>query len=860
MLQNSRHAAPLLLLVLLPIFVNAPALSGYFNTDPTLQFIGLAQNMRGGWLSPPMGWLDPSVGYITEAVGHLVASDWFHGIIPWWNPYSGIGMPLAAEMQTSAFFLPFVLLLAFSHGWLWLEVTLQIGCGVFTYLLLVQLGLARLAAFFGGALFALSPEFFLCPSAPITALPFLPLLLLGIERAAAAAAQRRRSGWNLIPVALAYAIYGGNPEVAMFEFLLAGGWAAWRLAAMPPAAMPRFAGKLVLGGGIGALLCAPLVVPFEEYLPLADIGLHTGVFAIVRLGQNQMPLQVLPFLYGKFGTTTPPGLEAMFGGGYVRVPGWVSLPVLALALAALWRQGGLAGLRWVLLGWVVLWEARYAGFGPALALLNAIPGVASTDATRYSGGALYFAVITLAALGLDDVQRLAAISGTRLAGVLLSLSGILAALVLPALGFIAAWYRAVPRDMGVALATEAFGAAVLLAACVLMRAGRARLLAPLLLLGPFLTLLLPQFAGMRAGETDLAPIRFLQDHLGSGRMTSLGPLDLNFGVPYGVASINFFALPSPRAFTDYIVSQLDPEADRNAYQGTEPGAQNLFLQHIPQYEALGVRYIITPSGTGGTLMPSFAPIDPGTRNFPHPLIPGGPDLVGTMWSHLPFTSVDGISVVVGTYLGRARGPVTATICAGKICDSGTADAGRAADDAMMTFSFPSPLTVPPGAALAYRFSHATGAPVAIWMVPDGFGHEVPSYAFLAAGPVHGPMLVFRDNFAAIYELPDPAPYAQIADAGCQLSIVSRQHMRSLCPGPSVLMRREMYYPGWAATVNGAPAAVSQAGLFQSVRVPAGAAEVRFSYAPPHIRAACALALAGLGFWVAFSRGSKRSLF
>ena len=88
-------------------------------------------------------------------------------------------MPLAAQMQTEAFFLPFVLLLHWDAGWLAQRVLLQMLCGLFAYAFLLEIGLRRAASFFGGALFALSPLFFLDPHAAIAPLPFLPLLLSG---------------------------------------------------------------------------------------------------------------------------------------------------------------------------------------------------------------------------------------------------------------------------------------------------------------------------------------------------------------------------------------------------------------------------------------------------------------------------------------------------------------------------------------------------------------------------------------------------------------------------------------------------------------------------------------------------------
>ncbi|MCY0876853.1 MAG: YfhO family protein, partial [Firmicutes bacterium] len=52
--------------------------------------------------------------------------------------------------------------------------------------------------------------------------------------------------------------------------------------------------------------------------------------------------------------------------------------------------------------------------------------------------------------------------------------------------------------------------------------------------------------------------------------------------------------------------------------------------------------------------------------------------------------------------------------------------------------------------------------------------------------------------------------------------------------PTVLVRRELYFPGWTAKVNGKSVPIHEyKSLFQSIQVPAGRSTVVFTYLPPH---------------------------
>jgi hypothetical protein len=82
--------------------------------------------------------------------------------------------------------------------------------------------------------------------------------------------------------------------------------------------------------------------------------------------------------------------------------------------------------------------------------------------------------------------------------------------------------------------------------------------------------------------------------------------------------------------------------------------------------------------------------------------------------------------------------------------------------------------------------------------------------------------------------------------------------------PALLVLSDSFYPGWTATVAGAPASIKAVnGLFRGVVVPAGEQRVVFTFAPTRLahRAVaggrrCDLAAAGAGRRVARSAGAR----
>lgn len=178
---------------------NGPYLLGVFVADPLGPRSGLVAAVTPGLLRG-QPTIDPNVGFISQAVSHRAVLDLLHLQLPWWNPFEGTGAPLAGEMQAAALF-PLTAFTWLQNGQLYEHVVLELIAGFATYLLLRRIGLVRIAGLAGGVAFALNGTFAWFAHSTVNPVAFLPLLLLGIERAYTAALEGRRGGWRLMALA-----------------------------------------------------------------------------------------------------------------------------------------------------------------------------------------------------------------------------------------------------------------------------------------------------------------------------------------------------------------------------------------------------------------------------------------------------------------------------------------------------------------------------------------------------------------------------------------------------------------------------------------------------------------------------------
>ncbi len=229
------------LVVLAVILANFPALIGLVDVSPLGTVGATASHVSPGFFHG-VWYTDPQIGYTAQALGHLAAMDWLHGIIPWWNPLEGAGVPFAAEMQAAVFFPP-TLLLALPDGQLFFHMVLEAAAGIGTLLLLRELNMSRPVAALGGVLFALNGTFVWFWHAPANPVALLPFELLGVERIFRRSA-KDNAGWIILAFSLALSFYAGFPETTYLDGLLV---AAERIGLDMPEARKTIASGLRAG-------------------------------------------------------------------------------------------------------------------------------------------------------------------------------------------------------------------------------------------------------------------------------------------------------------------------------------------------------------------------------------------------------------------------------------------------------------------------------------------------------------------------------------------------------------------------------------------------------------------------------------
>jgi hypothetical protein len=360
----------------------------------------------------------------------------------------------------------------------------------------------------------------------------------------------------------------------------------------------------------------------------------------------------------------------------------------------------------------------------------------------------------------------------------------------------------------------------------------------------------PLFSGTRgeARAMDLAPVGFLKTNLGLNRFYTLGPIYPNYAAFDQVAGIDHIYAPVPRDWVNTIRASLDPHADPVTFNGSypppTPGEETraeALLHHLAGYEGVGVKYVVTPSGVDPfAITPATARAMPGMQALP--LHAGDSLSTHIRAGEYGAGQFSGVGMLVGTYGGSADGRLRLKICAGGACAAGSAELAGVGDNSNARITLDRALTVRAGDALDVSLTREGGrAPLALWLwrgpeKPDAHLPKsvdvMPGMVLFASGEGKSIRLAFRSRMADIYELPRPAPYFEAPQ--CTISDAQRTALQARCDRPAMLTRRELWFPGWTAEVNGQSVPVSKADIFQAIALPAGQSTIRFDYAPPGV--------------------------
>ncbi len=820
----------------LPILLHAPELLGLVSSDPLPLISGQGYDFPHALLPGQPGWIDGNAGATTQALGRLVARDWLHGIVPWWNPYSGVGVPLAGEYQPAAFFLPFVLLLALPNGVLLLKLALQLIAGAAMLSFARRLGWHRSTAVVAAVLWELNGTFATASDAPIQPIAFLPVMLLGIERAIAAGRRRQgfRHGWFVFGLGLGVSLLAGFPETAFLDALLALAWAAAR-AVQDPRAAPVLALRLAIGSLWGLLLAAPQLVAFLDYLPDAYVGAHAGTIDIVMPAAGAV-MWLMPWLNGPifFGLSDPAISTPWFLlGGFLG-----AAPVL---LATIGLFGARDRAPRLALGVVVLLLlGRSIGIPAVSGLAGALPLLGHALVCRYSLPVVSCAVVLLAAFALDDWRR-GALPARRVA----LCSGAFALLVVVCL------WLAHPNGLQVSrtpLGLWMHGGSIVLLllisvplALLLLRPATprtGRLAAALVLAESVLLFCLPLLSAAKRAPVDLATVAALRADLGLHRFATLGtPMVPNYGAFWGIASIQYNMVPAPARWVRFVQARIDADTDPMAFYGQDdPSAAGLrrreiaLAAHLKTLRELGVRDLAMGSDCRCLEPEAVSPI--GREDAGWVAFDGG---ARRSWRYEvdpalnlpPLVTTAGIKI--GTFVGVSNGPLRLTLCTPRACAAGQAPLDGAVDNAVLPVRLDHGLALRSGDALTLTLAHPSGRVVALYLWTRSDAEPRPQ---LHLEPPGGLERVANEPTAVLDRLPGAAPYMEAP--GCRLEVKDRERARFACAAPAVLLRRELFMRGWTARVAGTPSLVRPAGpLFQQVALPAGRGTVRFRYAPPH---------------------------
>jgi hypothetical protein len=222
------------------------------------------------WLSGAQAFYQSDLAYYFEPFCRFICDSFRQGRLPLWNPYLYCGMAQVAVPSPGMFYPPILFFtLPFSQGMAAFLVFHQVVAGAGAFLLVASLGWGMLAALVAGIgvalcgyMFALQANFTL-----VAAVSWLPLLLYALFKVNGTWSRANVAWMFLSCVAMAMMVGAGRPELSVPAALIAGVFALCCSGGRQPAILATIfrLGSMFLG----VVLAAPVLLPALEWARLS---------------------------------------------------------------------------------------------------------------------------------------------------------------------------------------------------------------------------------------------------------------------------------------------------------------------------------------------------------------------------------------------------------------------------------------------------------------------------------------------------------------------------------------------------------------------------------------------------------------
>jgi hypothetical protein len=360
-----------------------------------------------GYKGPSLDWtttVDPfgslNVCYAFDAFTSHCAKQ---GVMPFWDPYQGLGQPFLAVGLSAVLYPVNWLHLVLPQAWWDIVFLLNWFLGaLFLYCYLRLFDIEPPAALIGGlAMFACGAIEVYLPLREVPAVAaWWPLLLYAIERTYQQPAWRWRHA--VLAIALFCTVTGGQPEAIVASLLAGAAYAAFRIISAGKQSLALL-GRLVPGAAAGLLLSAPHWLNFAAYA-FSSFSAHPGGGGT---GFIHLPFQTIasfffPYFYGRVQTDAF-GYVSGFSWNFSN--GWATPLSLFLALAWVTSLRGKPRLAPLFLGLVAIVTLAKIYGVPGINALGGLPFLDRITFPRYAAFLPGMALAGLAAFGISSLAQ-----------------------------------------------------------------------------------------------------------------------------------------------------------------------------------------------------------------------------------------------------------------------------------------------------------------------------------------------------------------------------------------------------------------------------------------------------------------------